>query len=60
MTSFTPLLIVTSLYEVIIERMECDDTFTPFLIVTSLCNVLVEGMEHDDIFHSSTHCDLTV
>jgi hypothetical protein len=27
MTSFTPLLIVTSLYEVLIEWMECDDTF---------------------------------
>jgi hypothetical protein len=30
MTSFTPLLIVTSLYEVIIERMEYDDTFHTF------------------------------
>jgi hypothetical protein len=30
MTSFIPLLIVTSLYEVLIEVMEYDDTFLTF------------------------------
>jgi hypothetical protein len=37
MTSFTPLLIATSLYEVIIERMEYDDTFHTFYY----CNLIV-------------------
>ena len=35
-------------------------SFIPLLIVTSLYELLVEGMEHNDIFHSSSHCDLTV
>ena len=41
MTSFIPLLIVTSLYEVLIEVMEYDDTFLTFshcdLTVWSIC-----------------------
>ena len=57
MTLFTPLL-VTSLYEVFIERMEHNDTFTP-LLVTSLYEVFIERMEHNDTLHTSA-CDLTV
>ena len=41
MTPFTPLFIVTSLYDVCIERMEFDDTFPTFshsdLTVWSIC-----------------------
>ena len=54
MTPFTPLL-VTSLYEVFIERMT---PFTP-LLVTSLYEVFIERMEHNDTLHTSA-CDLTV
>ena len=56
MTPFTPLL-VTSLYEVIIERI----IMTPFtpLLVTSLYEVFIERMEHNDTLHTSA-CDLTV
>ena len=50
MTPFTPLL-VTSLYEVFIERMEHNDTL-------HTCD-LTERMEHNDTLHTSA-CDLTV
>ena len=57
MTPFTPLL-VTSLYEVFIERMEHNDT-----LHTSACDLLyevfIERMEHNDTLHTSA-CDLTV
>ena len=67
MTPFTPLL-VTSLYEVFIERMEHNDTLhtsawsimTPFTpLLTSLYEVFIERMEHNDTLHTSA-CDLTV
>ena len=57
MTLFTPLL-VTSLYEVFIERMSIMTLFTP-LLVTSLYEVFIERMEHNDTLHTSA-CDLTV
>ena len=58
MTPFTPLL-VTSLYEVFIEREWSIMTpFTP-LLVTSLYEVFIERMEHNDTLHTSA-CDLTV
>ena len=60
MTPFTPLL-VTSLYEVFIERMEHNDT-----LHTSACDLscmkyeeFIERMEHNDTLHTSA-CDLTV
>jgi len=34
--------------------------FIPLLIVTSLYEVFIEGMEYDDIFHTFSHCVLTV
>ena len=57
MTPFTPLL-VTSLYEVFIERWSIMTPFTP-LLVTSLYEVFIERMEHNDTLHTSA-CDLTV
>ena len=57
MTLFTPLL-VTSLYEVFIERMEHNDTLHTSA-VTSLYEVCIEGIEYDATFHTSA-CDLTV
>ena len=59
MTPFTPLL-VTSLYEVFIERMEHNDTLhTSACDLTSLYEVFIERMEHNDTLHTSA-CDLTV
>ena len=60
MTPFTPLLIVTSLYEVFIEWMEYDDTFhtSAHCDLTDWSIYLVNG--YDDTFHTSAHCDLTV
>ena len=54
MTPFTPLL-VTSLYEVFIERMEHNDT----LHTSALYEVFIERMEHNDTLHTSA-CDLIV
>jgi hypothetical protein len=51
MTPFTPLL-VTSLYEVFIERMEHNDTLHTSA-VTSLYEVCIEGIEYDATFHTS-------
>ena len=59
MTSLLTLLL-TSLYEVFIEWIGTTTSFTPLLIVTSLYEVFIEGMEYDDIFHTFSHCDLTV
>ena len=50
MTPFTPLL-VTSLYEVFIERMEHNDTLHT--------SAFIERMEHNDTLHTSA-CDLPV
>ena len=56
MTSFTPLLIATSLYEVIIERMEYDDTFHTF----SHCDLIVWSISWGDgvWWHRSYLCSL--
>jgi hypothetical protein len=60
MTPFTPFLIVTSLYEVLVEGWSMMTSFIPLLIVTSLYEVFIDVMEYDDTFHTFSHCDLTV
>ena len=59
MTPFTPLL-VTSLYEVFIERMEHNDTLhTSACDLSIMYEVFIERMEPNDTLHTSA-CDLTV
>jgi hypothetical protein len=47
MTPFIPFLIVTSFYEVIIERMEYDDTFHTLVIEVTM----TRGMKDVIVFH---------